>query len=342
MSETIKMKKLNSMSKMNGQIKRGRGSSAKLRGSTSDLYLKVIVGAEGTVKRTGSIGQKLGRKILTRSASKQAMRARGISALHMSQLNLAAPGRKNYMAADTAAASAGFNGNAVFNMPAPQAKEKPNVLLNAMHKIDNAPKIPRRNCSEVNLTDLDQLDEREQQGGPQDQQRGASDRTKDVSQASLLAPRMPRQHYDISVGRDSLDLDVPFETETTGATATGSSQQQAQCVHAPRMPQRNNSGQGLVQMGDNTMQVQVQPGQFLSLRGAEETWVHIQRDFYKPTACTSCSSELCCIADCDHVYCPLCRNTSVVDPTSQNGGGLGLGFTLQDLLQWEETRGASM
>ena len=87
--------------------------------------------------------------------------------------------------------------------------------------------------------------------------------------------------------------------------------------------------------------IEVSPGQFLLLRGAEETWRAIACDFYMPCACACCSLTLFCIQDACFVLCPDCR---VISPMldhhhhHHNGitfegfeGGVGLGFTMEDL-----------
>lgn len=84
----------------------------------------------------------------------------------------------------------------------------------------------------------------------------------------------------------------------------------------------------------NRKMVEICPGTWTHLRGTAETRECISRDFYIPTSCSSCSSEMFCIQDVEYVLCPSCR---VVNPmeegiyTSYCEGGLGLGFTLEDL-----------
>lgn len=82
---------------------------------------------------------------------------------------------------------------------------------------------------------------------------------------------------------------------------------------------------------------EVSPGVQARLRDAHETWSYLQRDFYLPTSCKGCSTELTCIKNVDYVLCPTCRNVSPIEegPSETRGGGLGLGFTLKDLKKWE-------
>jgi hypothetical protein len=103
--------------------------------------------------------------------------------------------------------------------------------------------------------------------------------------------------------------------------------------------------------------IEISPGVHVRLRGAEETWDCIGRDFFIPCLCFGCSVELCCIQDADYVLCPKCRAVSPMDTTSYGSesanaiadassgpastagtvheGGIGLGFTFDDLMKWQ-------
>lgn len=101
--------------------------------------------------------------------------------------------------------------------------------------------------------------------------------------------------------------------------------------------------------------IEISPGVYVRLRGAKETWDCIGRDFYIPCTCFACSQELCCIQDADYVLCPTCRVMSPMDTTTYSSesnnataasstytaagfeleGGVGLGFTFDDLLKWQ-------
>jgi hypothetical protein len=83
--------------------------------------------------------------------------------------------------------------------------------------------------------------------------------------------------------------------------------------------------------------IEVAPGNFLRLRGAEETWHAIQNDFYSPCICLCCEETLFCIENASYVLCPACR---VVSPLEQchdgeSEGGVGLGFTMENLAKWQ-------
>jgi hypothetical protein len=81
---------------------------------------------------------------------------------------------------------------------------------------------------------------------------------------------------------------------------------------------------------------EVSPGVKERLRGALETWSYLQRDFYIATSCKTCSVELTCIKNLDFVLCPTCQLITPIDALPEaSGGGLGLGFTVEDLRRWE-------
>jgi len=85
--------------------------------------------------------------------------------------------------------------------------------------------------------------------------------------------------------------------------------------------------------------IEIAPNQWLRLRGADETWAAIEHDFYAPAYCYGCMLELCCIRDADCILCPACRVVSPVrvtdSATAMSNGGVGLGFTFDDLRKWQ-------
>jgi hypothetical protein len=88
----------------------------------------------------------------------------------------------------------------------------------------------------------------------------------------------------------------------------------------------------------------VTPGQWMRLRGADETWHAIQRDYYEPCICIDCSTEMFCISDAWLVLCPRCQSISPLEDnvvTARREGGVGLGFTIDSLVEvqaeaWKE------
>jgi hypothetical protein len=86
-----------------------------------------------------------------------------------------------------------------------------------------------------------------------------------------------------------------------------------------------------------TSTIEVSPGVFLKLRGAEETWRAIKLDFFMPCECSCCCLMIFCIQDAEFVLCPECRVVSISgnDRTGKDGG-VGLGFGLEELARWQE------
>lgn len=84
--------------------------------------------------------------------------------------------------------------------------------------------------------------------------------------------------------------------------------------------------------------IEIAPGVCVRLRGAQETWKCIENDFYTPVVCFDCNADLCCIQDADYVLCPSCRVVSPMEgdyPKRFGDGGVGLGFTMEDLFRWQ-------
>jgi hypothetical protein len=103
--------------------------------------------------------------------------------------------------------------------------------------------------------------------------------------------------------------------------------------------------------------IEVAPGVRMHLRGADETWAAIQRDRFGPVKCISYDTTIFCIEDADFVLCPECKVVSPFNDINDNttvtiqyemqcsssnhnympgGGGVGLGFTLEQLATWQE------
>jgi hypothetical protein len=87
-------------------------------------------------------------------------------------------------------------------------------------------------------------------------------------------------------------------------------------------------------------QIEVSPGEFLRLRGADETWKAVLNDFYMPCLCICCEQTLFCIQDAVFVLCPICRVVSPLERVVYGDrcccdGGVGLGFTMDDLAKWQ-------
>lgn len=82
------------------------------------------------------------------------------------------------------------------------------------------------------------------------------------------------------------------------------------------------------------LEIEIEPGVFARLRGAEETWVAVEDGQVAYTDCMCCGANLMCIDDALYVLCPECK---VVSPLFSDGGrgnphgGVGLGLRADDL-----------
>jgi hypothetical protein len=75
-----------------------------------------------------------------------------------------------------------------------------------------------------------------------------------------------------------------------------------------------------------SMQIEVYPGVFAPLRGAEETSRAFALQRFRDATCFDCSAKLRCIQDAEYVLCPKCK---VISPLlTENGHGIGLGLMI--------------
>lgn len=83
--------------------------------------------------------------------------------------------------------------------------------------------------------------------------------------------------------------------------------------------------------------IEISPGVTARLRGAEETMACIENDFYFPTNCMFCTTDICVIMDANYVLCPICKIVSPREGCDEKNidGGVGLGFTFEDLQKWQ-------
>jgi hypothetical protein len=90
---------------------------------------------------------------------------------------------------------------------------------------------------------------------------------------------------------------------------------------------KNFSSPAQVEQNQFPLQVEIAPGVFASVRGANETWAAVEEGNVEHSECICCSMRLVCIADAEYVLCPECR---VVIPMSGlfHACGVGLGMSL--------------
>lgn len=84
--------------------------------------------------------------------------------------------------------------------------------------------------------------------------------------------------------------------------------------------------------------VEVAPGHWVELRGSEETWSALQRNFSRKVNCFCCETPMKVIADAAMVLCPECR---MICPLDDVVGGRGLGLGVKLLKEEEEISSAS-
>jgi hypothetical protein len=82
----------------------------------------------------------------------------------------------------------------------------------------------------------------------------------------------------------------------------------------------------------------VTPGQWMRLRGADETWHAIQQDYYEQCHCLDCGQNLLCMSDACLVLCPQCYSISPLEDkgaakSAHLEGGIGVGFTIVTLFE---------
>jgi hypothetical protein len=82
-------------------------------------------------------------------------------------------------------------------------------------------------------------------------------------------------------------------------------------------------------------QIEIFPGVWLPLRGAQETWAAVQIDFYIPSECLCCETTILFIQDAAFVLCPRCKTVGPGCGDDSMAGGVGLGFTMEELAKWQ-------
>jgi hypothetical protein len=60
------------------------------------------------------------------------------------------------------------------------------------------------------------------------------------------------------------------------------------------------------------IEVEVSPGEFMLLRGSDETLEAIEMGYARMVTCFACSASLACVPDCELVICPDCRIISPI------------------------------
>ena len=151
-------------------------------------------------------------------------------------------------------------------------------------------------------------------------------------------------YYSIDRGRiDPFDGPPPILVGENGVDDE-SSLDESDCKPSAKMPfkMKKELSFKIQQQRPIKIEIEIYPGYFLPLSGAHETMEAIGCDSYMPTYCVMCSLTLFCIQDADYVLCPKCRVVSPMDDDDSGGGdckeqgsGVGLGFTIEELAKWQ-------
>lgn len=79
--------------------------------------------------------------------------------------------------------------------------------------------------------------------------------------------------------------------------------------------------------------VEIGPGRFKDVRGAEETMRYMRQNRCRRVRCVACDENLLCVDDCEMVICSKCR---LISPLSNDGGksvyGVGLGVSQREAI----------
>lgn len=88
--------------------------------------------------------------------------------------------------------------------------------------------------------------------------------------------------------------------------------------------------------GRESLAIDIAPGITEIIRGATETYDAIREDFYAPAVCFACDQMIFAIQNSKYVLCPSCRVVSPMDSQQDGCYGVGLGFTLEQLAEWQD------
>jgi hypothetical protein len=157
----------------------------------------------------------------------------------------------------------------------------------------------------------------------------------------------PGSSTQIDVGRREA---TPLRLAEGVHSGNDSPNREGQTLHENPLSRHNQRG---------LAEVEICPGVWRKLRGADETWEAVMAGDYIPTTCLDCCLSLLVIANAEMVVCPSCRvvspildedsGFSVVTPCSSSPSpspsspvvstvprhGVGLGFLVEDLMKWQ-------
>ena len=166
--------------------------------------------------------------------------------------------------------------------------------------------------------------------------------TSPTSVAALYEPRRQNPHHRHGDPASHVDLErklpaLPGAFSGGGTKANHRTHVPYEGVSSNKMHSYQSSSPTTTEARNSPIMVEIAPGVRVRLRGAKETRAAIARDFYIPAVCFACSLDILCIMDANYVVCPACR---VISPLTEGAdldynGGVGLGFTWEDLQEWQ-------
>jgi hypothetical protein len=80
----------------------------------------------------------------------------------------------------------------------------------------------------------------------------------------------------------------------------------------------------------HSLQIEIAPGVWAPLRGAEETLAAVEDGNVEQCECILCTTQLLCIADAEYVLCPECKVVIPLPVSRPDARGVGLGMLLDE------------
>jgi hypothetical protein len=139
----------------------------------------------------------------------------------------------------------------------------------------------------------------------------------------LLLAQLPR--FTASSGGDDDDDPAVLESSVRSSRLADS-------LFAPNV---SSSSRNIDCIKKWTPTIEISPGFCVRLRGAEDTWSCIEVDFFSTLHLSSVSGGHLRHSRCFVVLCPVCRVASPMEGILESNGGVGLGFTIDDLIKWQ-------
>jgi hypothetical protein len=135
--------------------------------------------------------------------------------------------------------------------------------------------------------------------------------------------------------RTYYESDDASRSPSTGRhTRSDSSNQTTESDKKPAASPMVNHGLGFY---NAPQKIEVAPGHFVNLRGANETLLYVAADATTPRNmiisqnCIACDTGIHSVCDCEYILCPVCHT---ILSSGVQGHGVGLGFLTSDWDEW--------